>query len=253
MNCMASNTKQKLRQGKPALGAWMLIGHPAVAEVLAGEGFDWIGVDLEHTATDLAAVENILRAAAPTGKDVLVRLSACDAVQAKRVLDLGANGIIVPNVNSRELARQAAAVARYPRAGVRGASLCRATDYGRKFDRYVRAHNREVLVVVMLEDWRAAECADEILSVPGIDAALIGPYDLSLSLGRPGQLDHPEVKAACRRFLAACRRQGVPPGIHVVAVDAKQIRQRIAQGYRFIACGLDTLFLMHGSRAMLGA
>lgn len=247
------NTKEKLRRGQPALGGWMMIGHPTVAEVMAGEGFDWLAVDMEHTATDIRAFCEIAMAVQGRGVDLVARLHSCDPVQAKLVLDAGAAGIIVPSVNTPEEAVRAAAMARFPPEGFRGASLCRATDHGRDFADYFARHNREVLVVVMLEHVDAAGRADEILAVPGIDAALIGPYDLSASMAMAGQLDHPQVVAAQQAILDACRRQGVAAGIHVVSTDPQALRQRIETGYRFIACGLDTLFIMQGCREMLAA
>lgn len=245
------NTKQKLRDGQPALGGWMMIGHPAVAEIMAGEGFDWIGVDLEHTSIDAGAFEAAARAVKGTGCDLLARLPECDGALAKRVLDAGAAGIIVPSVNTPELARRAVAIAKFPPDGVRGASLCRATDFGRDFDDYFRRHNDRVVVVVMLEHVDAVARADEILATPGVDAALIGPYDLSASMGLAGQLQHPDVLAAHQTVLEACRARGVPAGIHVVPIDAGEVRRRIDQGFRFVACGIDTAFIMTGCRLML--
>ena len=246
------HAKEKIKQGKPAFGGWMLIGHPAVAEILAGEGFDWIGVDLEHTTTNSETFYEIMLAAKGTGCDFLARLHSCDPVQAKMVLDAGANGIIVPSVNSREEAEQAVAMAKFPPEGVRGSSFCRASDFGRKFQEYFASHNEKVMVVVMLEHTKAVANADEILSVPGIDAAFIGPYDLSASMGKPGQLDNPEVVEAKQKLLAACKRNKVAAGIHVVPVDGKQVEDRVKEGYQFIGCGIDTLFIMHGCRSILG-
>ncbi len=245
------NTKEKLTRGEPALGGWVMIGHPAVAEIMAGEGFDWIGVDLEHTTTDLRTFYDLVLATKGTGCDVLARLHSCDPVLAKLVLDAGAAGIIVPSVNTPDQAAQAAAMARFPPAGVRGASLCRASDFGRDFARYFAEHNQRVIVVVMLEHIDAVRAADAILAVPGIDAAFIGPYDLSASMGLAGQLDHPQVVAAQQTILDACLRHGVAAGIHVVATDPAAVRQRIEAGFRFIACGLDTNFVMQGCRQML--
>jgi 2-dehydro-3-deoxyglucarate aldolase len=244
-------TKEKLARGEPALGGWIMIGHPAVAEIMAGEGFDWIGVDLEHTTTDLRTFYDLVLATKGTGCDVLARLHSCDPVLAKLVLDAGAAGIIVPSVNTPDQAAQAAAMARFPPAGVRGASLCRASDFGRDFARYFAAHNQQVLVVVMLEHIDAVRAADAILAIPGIDAALIGPYDLSASMGLAGQLDDPQVVAAQQAILDACQRHGLAAGIHVVATDPDAVRQRIGTGFRFIACGLDTNFVMQGCRQML--
>lgn len=246
-------TKDKLQRGEPALGGWIMIGHPTVAEVMAGEGFDWISVDMEHTASDVRVFYEIARAVQGRGVDLVARLHSCDPVLAKLVLDAGAAGIIVPSVNTPEEAARAAAMARFPPEGFRGASLCRATDHGRDFPGYFARHNREVLVVVMLEHIDGVRNADAILAVPGIDAALIGPYDLSASMGLAGQLEHPLVAAAQQAVLDACRRHGVAAGIHVVSTEPNALRRRIEAGYRFIACGLDTLFIMHGCRAMLTA
>jgi len=246
-----NKTKAKLHAGQPALGGWVMIGHPTSAEIMAGEGFDWIGVDLEHTSTSIADLHLIALALKGTGCDLLARLPACDPVQAKLALDNGAAGIIVPSVNTPAQAAQAVAMAKYPPEGVRGAALCRAADFGRNFDSYFRNHNKDVVVVVMIEHRDALPHLDAILGAPGIDAALIGPYDLSASMGLAGQLQHPEVLAAQQRILEACRKHGVAPGMHVVPVDPGELRKRIAQGFRFVACGLDTLFIQHGCRTML--
>jgi len=246
-----ANTKQKLKNNECALGAWMLIPHPAIAELMAGEGFDWIALDMEHAAVDLAVVEQIERAVRPSGCDLFVRLDGVNPVLAKHVLDAGAKGVIVPSVMTPEDVDTMAAAVRYPPQGNRGTSLSRALDYGRDFAGYIRRHNDEVFVAVMLEHYLAAERANEILARPGIDAAFIGPYDLSASLGIAGQLDDPQVLAAERKILAACRRQGIAPGYHVVPPERKRIDERIAAGYRFIGCSLDTQLIMHGCRALL--
>lgn len=248
-----STTKEKLHAGQPVLGGWTLTGHPAVTEIMAGEGFDFIGVDLEHTSTSIADFYHNVLAAKGTGCDVLARLPACDPVLAKLVLDAGAAGIIVPSVNSPAEAAQAVAMAKFPPEGTRGASLCRATGFGKNFAGYFAQHNRSVLVVVMLEHIRAVEQADAILATPGIDAVLIGPYDLSASMNLAGQLDHPAVLEAQQKILAACGRHQVAPGIHVVPTDAGEVRRRIGQGFRFMACGLDTTFIREGCRQMLQA
>ncbi|MCY2991284.1 MAG: aldolase/citrate lyase family protein [Planctomycetota bacterium] len=248
-----SNTKQKLQGGQPVLGGWTLTGHPAVAEIMAAEGFDFLVADMEHTPISLEAFYHIALAAKGTDCDVLARLPSCDAVLAKQVLDLGATGIIVPSVNTPAEAAQSVAMAKFPPAGIRGASLCRATGFGSRFSEYFQAHNDEVVVVVMLEHITAVRNADAILATPGLDAVLIGPYDLSASMGLAGQLQHPDVLAAQETILDACRRRQVAAGIHVVPVDAGEVRRRIQQGFRFIACGIDTLFVREGCRAMLKA
>ena len=248
-----SRTKDKLHQGQPVLGGWTLTGHPAVAEIMAAEGFDFLVADMEHTPISVEAFYHIALAAKGTDCDLLARLPSCDAVLAKQVLDTGAAGIIVPSVNTPAEAAQSVAMAKFPPAGIRGASLCRATGFGSRFSEYFQAHNNEVLVVVMLEHITAVQNADAILATPGLDAVLIGPYDLSASMGLAGQLQHPDVLAAQETILDACRRRKVAAGIHVVPVDAGEVRRRIQQGFRFIACGIDTLFVREGCRNMLKA
>lgn len=244
-------TKQKLRSGQPVFGGWLMTGHPAVAEIMADEGYDFLGVDMEHSPTDVEAVYHLALAVKGTGCDLLARLPCCDPVLAKQVLDVGAAGVIVPSVNSPMEAAHAVAMAKFPPEGTRGASLCRASGFGRRFADYFATHNREVLVVIMLEHIDAVRHADAILATPGLDAVLIGPYDLSASLDLAGQLDHPEVLMAQRAILDACRRQNVPAGLHVVGVDPEEVRRRVDAGFRFIACGIDTLFIREGCQRML--
>jgi len=231
----------------------MMFGHPGIAEVFAGEALDFICVDMEHTETGLSELANIARALRGSGKELFVRLPACDEVAAKKALDLGATGLIIPSVNTSEEAEKAVAIAKFPPEGIRGSSLCRATDYGRDFAGYFARHNKAVKVVVMLEHIAAAGNADAILSVPGITASFIGPYDLSASMGLAGQLDHPDVVAARQEFLEASKRHGVLPGFHIVPNEPALVSEAIAQGYRFIALSLDQEFLKDGVRRMLSA
>ncbi|MCC5806279.1 MAG: hypothetical protein JJU00_08110 [Opitutales bacterium] len=244
-------TKEKLTAGGSAVGGWIMTADATVAELMAGEAFDWICVDMEHTAADYAALEHICRAVKASGKEVFARLQGHDAVMAKKVLDMGCDGIIVPCVNTREEAERAVAMAKYPPAGIRGASLARCTDYGRGFARYFAEHNDNVLVAVMLEHVDAVTNVEEILSVEGIDATFIGPYDLSASMNLAGQLDHPEVRAAQNTLLQACQRHGVAPGYHVVPTEPERVRVSIEEGFRFVALGLDTRFIIDGCRRML--
>jgi 2-dehydro-3-deoxyglucarate aldolase len=246
-----ARTKERLQSGQHALGGWIMIGHPSVAEIMAGERFDWLAVDMEHTSTTVRMFHELSLAVKGTGVDLLVRLPGLDPHVTQLLLDSGADGIIVPSVNTPETARQAVAMAKFPPQGCRGASLCRATDFGRNFAAYYRDHNEKVLVVCMLEHIDAVENIEEILAVPGIDATFIGPYDLSASMGLPGQTNHPDVLAAQQTLLSACKRHGVPAGIHVVPVDAGEVNRRIDEGFQFIACGIDTEFLLFAARRML--
>ncbi len=248
---MAGRTKQKLKSGTPALGGWIMMGHPSIAEIFAGEGLDWICVDMEHTSNDIRMFHEIVLATKAYDCDLFARLHSCDPVQAKLVLDAGANGIIVPSVNTPELAELAVKMAKFPPDGIRGASFARATDFGRNFKAYYNQHNENVIVVIMLEHIEAVKNVDAILSVDGIDATLIGPYDLSASMGLAGQLTHPDVEAAQRKLLDGCKRHNIPAGFHVVPPDSKLVQKRIEEGYGFIGCSLDTELLIYATRKIL--
>lgn len=248
-----NNTKRKLLAKSPVLGGWIMTGSPNIGEIMADAGFDFIVVDMEHTPTNGEGFYQIILSAKGTGCDVFARLASCDPVTAKQVLDMGATGIIVPSVNSPHEAAQAVAMAKFPPEGIRGTSLCRASGFGCHFQEYFQRHNQEVLVVIMLENIVGVRQVEAILSTPGIDAVLIGPYDLSTSLGLAGKLDHPDVLKAQQTILDECNRRGIPAGLHVISADPDEVLKRVNEGFRFIACGLDTLFIREGCRQVMQA
>ena len=235
------------------MGGWTLTGHPAVAEIMAAEGFHFLVADMEHTPINVEAFYHIALAAKGTDCDVLARLPSCDAGagQAGARPARGPHHRAVGRTPAE--AAQSAAMAKLPPAGIRGASLCRATGLEVRFSEYFQAHNDEVLVVVMLEHITAVQNADAILATPGLGRRLdraVRPVGLD-GVGRP-------VAASRRAGGAGDHPRRLPPaqvaaGIHVVPVDAGEVRRRIQQGFRFIACGIDTLFVREGCRAMLKA
>ena len=249
---LASTIKEKLARGEVSIGSWMSMAHVSIAEILASAGYDWVVVETEHTAIDVSEVLKLLIAIEGRGSVPLVRLAWNDPIQCKAVLDSGAAGVIVPMVNTRADAELAVQGAKYPPLGRRGVGLARAQGYGRDFAEYVRRANDDSLLVVQIEHIEAVENIDEILSVPGIDATFIGPYDLSMSMGLPGQLTHPDVLAARQRVLTATLERGLVAGIHLVHPDqaAAGMADYVALGYRFIALGTDILFLGDSCRAM---
>jgi 2-dehydro-3-deoxyglucarate aldolase len=252
---LARAIKERLRRGEPSVGAWLTIAHPSIAEIFALAGFDWVVVDTEHSAIDVSEVLGLLIAIEQRGAVPLVRLAGIDPVQAKAVLDSGAAGILVPMVNTKVDAELAVAMTKYPPRGTRGAGLARAHDYGDRFAEYVHGANEDSLLIVQIEHKDGVANVDDILSVPGIDGTFIGPYDLSMSLGLPGQLAHSEVTAAKKKVLEATRSRGLVAGIHLV--DPSSAREDCAaainDGYRFIALGTDAQLLRHGARALHGA
>jgi 2-dehydro-3-deoxyglucarate aldolase len=230
----------------------MSMAHPSIAEILAMAGYDWVVIETEHTAIDVSEVLRMVIAIEQRGSIPLVRLAWNDPIQAKAVLDSGAAGILVPSINTKEDAQLAVKMTKYPPLGFRGVGLARAQGYGENFDEYIKNANSDGLLIVQIEHKDAVKNIEEILSVEGIDGTFIGPYDLSMSLGVPGQLSHPSVLEAQDKVLKATLAHGLIAGIHLVHPDtaANECKQTIAKGYRFIALGTDILFLGDSARAL---
>ena len=225
------------------IGSWVTLGHPAVAEIMASAGFDWLAVDLEHSTITIREAEELIRIIELKGIAPLVRLSSNNAEQIKRVMDSGAHGVIVPMVNSPEEAKLAVSAVKYPPEGNRSIGLARAQGYGARFDEYFNWQKHHSLVVVQIEHIDAVSNLESILSVEGVDAYIVGPYDLSGSLGIPGNFSAPEFLEAMNQIRDVSRRLQVPGGVHIVEPDPLQLRQCIEEGNRFIAYGVDIRIL----------
>lgn len=245
---MNNRLRASLREGLPAIGSWLQFGDSSVAEIMAQAGFEWLGIDLEHSTIGIETVHHLIQVIELSGCVPLVRLSANDPVLAKRVMDAGAHGVIVPTVNSPEDAERAVRSIKYPPSGFRGVGLGRAQGYGARFQEYAKELEEYAVVIVMIEHRDGVEAAEQILQVPGVDGVFLGPYDLSASYGIPGQFDHPLMKEAMTRVLGAAEAAQVAPGIHVVHPPITQVRDRMAEGFRFIAYGGDMLFLLPAAR-----
>jgi 2-keto-3-deoxy-L-rhamnonate aldolase RhmA len=246
-----NKVKEKLKNGQASIGGWIQIGHPAVAEIMSQAGFDWLAIDNEHGIIDLGNGMNIFNGMRGTDVLPMVRVHENNEIIIRQWCDAGARGIIVPMVNTPEQAHAAVAAAKYPPLGKRGFGYCRANNYGRFFDDHAKCHNEDVLVTVQIEHIEAIRNIDSILAVEGVDAAFIGPYDLSGSMGLTGQIYHPDVIAACNQMLAACKKHGKAAGIHVVPVDPDRIQKFVSEGFTFIAAGIDTVFLRYASETIL--
>lgn len=245
---MSKSLKARLRDGQPTLGSWITLGHPAIAEILARAGFDWLVVDLEHSTMSIAEAGDLIRTIDLCGVTPLVRLTSNDPNQAKRVMDCGAHGIIVPMVNSARDAERAVAATRYAPLGIRGVGLGRAQGYGVKFAEYLDWLSREAVVVAQIEHCDAVKAIDSILSIEGIDAYIVGPYDLSCSMGMPGQFGGSEFIAAVNAIKAGGKRARKPGGLHIVEPDPNRLKQAHADGFSFNAYGVDFRFLDVGAR-----
>lgn len=245
--------KEKLRRGLPTIGTWISLAHPALAEMAARAGFDWVAVDLEHTSITIRECEDLIRVLDLAGTTPLVRLTANDPDLIKRVMDSGARGVIVPSVSTEEEAKLAVEAVHYPPRGRRGVGLARAQGYGADFAGYLKRLDKEAVVVAMIENAQGVENCERILAVDGVDAYFLGPYDLSASLGLIGKTSHPKVEKAIARVRAAGRRAGKPGGIHVVEPDPAMLRRRLKEGFRFVAYSVETRIYDTSVRAALRA
>lgn len=235
--------KRALIESKLTIGSWITLAHPAIAEIMARAGFDWLVVDLEHSVISMREAGELVRVIDLCGVAPLVRLSANDPVQIKRVMDAGAHGVIVPMVNRPEEARQAVAAVRYPPQGRRGVGLARAQGYGVSFEEYKNWLARESVVIVQVEHIQAVERLDDILRVEGVDGFIVGPYDLSGSLGIPGDFQHPAMVEALQEIWRKASQHRAIPGYHVVPPQPEMLVEKHREGYRFLAYSVDMLFL----------
>ncbi len=242
--------RTRLKRGDTLIGTLVTLPSPEIAEILAETGFDWLFVDLEHSPMGASEAQSIVQAAG--GRvDCILRVPLNDETWIKKALDTGAAGVMVPQVNTAEDARRAVRFSKYPPLGTRSVGIGRAHGYGAAFDAYLGRANAETTVVVQVEHVEAVRNLDAIVSVEGVDAVLVGPYDLSASMGKPGRVDDPEVQAAMAGVRRVCLERGMPLG--VFASGSGQAKTYLREGYRLVAAGGDTLLLVQAARALLSA
>jgi 4-hydroxy-2-oxoheptanedioate aldolase len=233
--------KRALKSGRPLVGLWHSIGHPAVTEVLADSGLDWILIDTEHAPNEVTHVADALRALGGSSVAPVVRPAWNDLVIVKRLLDVGTQTVLVPYVQSVEEATRAVAATRYPPVGARGvASMHRGNRYGR-VDNYFRQADDEMCVLVQLETRAAVDALEAIAAVEGIDGVFIGPSDLSASLGYLGEPRHADVRRVIEDAGRRARAVGTPIGI--LAPVEEDAAHWLEQGFSFVAVGGDLLSL----------
>lgn len=235
--------KKKLKDNQLTIGSWVMTPDSLIVEVMALAGFEWLVVDLEHTAIDLQTAENLIRTIQGNKMNALVRVSKNEEVIIKKVLDMGADGIIVPMVCSKDDAIKAINFAKYPPLGKRGVGLYRASRYGTEFEEYKKWVNEELVIIAQVEHVDAVNNLEKIVNVDGIDGILIGPYDLSGSIGHPGKFEKEEFKNIIQEALDICKKNKISSGFHVVDTDPEKLKFRVDQGCTFLAYGIDYLFL----------
>jgi len=232
--------RKRLSQKELLIGTLQTLPSPEVAEILVEAGFDWIFIDVEHGTHSLQDVQRILQATERRCPCV-VRVPLMDEIWVKRILDTGPAGILVPHVNSAQDAQDIMQMCLYPPQGKRSTGISRAQGYGMKSQEYVKNANQEMVVVLQVEHIDGVRNIESIVEVPGAAAVFVGPYDLSGSIGKLGDVTDPEVMECIEKVKTACDRAGIPAGIF--GVDAEAVEPYIRLGYTLIAVGSDTLFL----------
>ena len=237
--------KKRFKNGEVTFGAWLSIANPVMAEILATTGYDWVLIDTEHGAFTTESLQMALMTFNGSPTVPIVRVAWNDPVRIKQILDVGADGILVPMVNTPEEARQAVAACKYPPAGIRGFGPKRASGYGRLTDAYVAQANEGVIVITQIEHVNAAAQIDAILDVPGIDVVCLGPTDLSGSAGVLRQFDHPIVVNAIDTVVTKTHARGLPVCLGVIFSDA-DTKKWVAKGATFLITAEDSAVLANG-------
>ena len=237
--------RTKMGQGKCTIGSWMQIPHGSVAEIMGAAGYDWVAVDMEHGSVSVAQLPNLFRALELGNTLPLVRVAEGAARDCQQALDAGAGGIIVPNIQSADHLIAVRDACRWPPAGKRGVGFSRANLFGDNFRSYTQ-EAQAPLLVAMLEDVRALDELDSIMAVEGLDAVLLGPYDLSASLHQTAKFDHPNYLRALKTILRKAQTLRIPLGIHVVEPSTTELKKRIRQGFRFLPFSMDSVLLRKG-------
>jgi 4-hydroxy-2-oxoheptanedioate aldolase len=247
-NSMPNQFKRNLAAGKKQIGLWLGLDSPNATEIVAGAGFDWLLLDMEHTCIDASSVVQHLRAAKGGSAEVVVRVPWNEPIILKRLLDIGVRSFMIPMVQTAAEARNAVAATRYPPLGIRGvAGNTRASNYNRNTDYFERYHE-EQCIVVQIESPAAIAAIDGIGAVDGIDGMFIGPNDLAASMGLLGKAAGPEVKKTIAHALERIRATGKAPGLlNFVPADA---RAWLAAGFGFVAVGSDAFLVARRSEAL---
>ncbi|WP_420385983.1 HpcH/HpaI aldolase family protein [Roseivirga sp.] len=243
------NLKKRLQSGDQLLGTLLSLPSPEIAEMMSQVGFDWLFIDLEHGPHGFMELQRMLQAMR-SDCGALVRVPEVSESNIKKVLDIGAEGIIVPKVNSAEEAERIVSYAKYPTQGVRGVGAARAQGYGLSFQEYIEKANESTMVVIQIEHFEGVNQIHNILSVEGIDVVFIGPYDLSASLGLAGQVDHPQVREAIEKVEQACQEVSMPMGYFGTTPESVRPYQQ-KKGYQLITCGTDSGGLIAQAQGIL--
>lgn len=245
----ARSFKKKLAAGEVTYGLWITLESPSLTEIAARLGFDWIVIDAEHGHLDLRVVMEHIRVANLSGLTAFVRVSDIHKGLIKRIMDIGADGILVPQARSADEISEAVKYAKYPPDGIRGIGAERSTRWALNIESCVQSANDQTLVIPLLETAEAGDDLDRILELPGIDALFLGPHDFAATSGHPGTAGHPDVSRRLSELRHQAKAAGKPLGI--VAFALEDIARRRDEGFTMIGLGFDTGFFIRAAQAAL--
>lgn len=247
---MKYSLKNKLAKRSKLVGTMVTLPSPEIAEILCFAGFDWLFVDLEHSTMSIKDAQAILQAAA-SQVPCVIRVPLNDGTWINKSLDIGASGIIVPQILSAEEAEHAVRWCKYPPEGSRSVGIARAHGYGARFKTSVSSANAETTVILQIEHIDALRNIEAIVSIPGIDCLFIGPYDLSASMGKMGLVNDPEVQDAISKVKRCADAVNIPTGIFGASPEA--VQSYFEDGYTLIAIGIDTMILGDAAKKIIDA
>ena len=234
--------RAQLQSGQQSIGSWMQIPHPSIAEIMGQAGYDWVAVDMEHGSISHAQLPDLFRALELGETLPIVRLVEGTTKECKQALDAGAGGVIIPMVESAKQLENVRSACSWPPTGIRGVGYSRANLFGKHFQSY-SDEAQTPLVIAQIEHIRAVENLTSILEVKGLDGILVGPYDLSASMGLTGQFEDEQFQTTMQNILKICKQLKKPAGLHVVQPNPVDLQTRIDEGYQLLAYSIDAVFL----------
>jgi 4-hydroxy-2-oxoheptanedioate aldolase len=247
---MDSNFKDRLKAGDVVHGCWINLGSTVSAEIVGHTGFDWVLIDLEHCAGNDWTMYQQLQVLSGTNTPAIVRIDELSRPKVQHLMDAGAQGIMFPQIQNKEEATLASKSMYYPPKGIRGmAKMVRATGFGKNFTDYVSSLEKVVVCVIQIETIHAMENLESIAQLDEVDVLFLGPSDLSLAMGIPGKLDHPDYQKAMKRIAEVCKKYGKTAGVLLLNINEYEMYYDC--GYRFIASGADSTFVVNGAAEML--
>ena len=243
MNSTRQALKTKLINRKPLFAGWTSLGNPQVTEMLVRSGVDFLGVDIEHSTISQEQSQRIIAACHASGVPCLPRFATHNPEAIKRMLDSGADGVIVPIVETAKQVEKLIEWVKYPPLGKRGYGIARAQGYGYDFEEYTSSWNESSILIIQIESITAVEDIETLLQFDEVDGVMVGPYDISGSLGIPGQIDHAEVRESGQRVVEVCEKYGKACGTQDIDPTPESFQTALSSGYTFVALASDVFIL----------